>query len=67
MATEECWTMSVPAGGKHFLGLGRDASYQAAKSGDLIVMKVGPKPLLRVLVKAMKRKMERAGEPEEVA
>ena len=57
------WTMSVPAGGKHFLGLGRDASYQAAKNGDLIVMKVGPK-LLRVLVKPMERKLEQAGEQE---
>ena len=57
--------MSVPAAGKLFYGLGRDASYQAAKRGDLIVIEVGPK-LLRVPVKAMQRKLERAGE-EEVA
>ena len=66
MAPEECLTMSVPAAGKLFYGLGRDASYQAAKRGDLIVIEVGPK-LLRVPVKAMQRKLERAGEPEEVS
>ncbi len=55
--------MSVPAAGKLFYGLGRDASYQAAKRGDLIVIEVGPK-LLRVPVKAMQRKLEQAGEQE---
>ena len=58
-------TMSVPEAGRHYFGIGRDASYQAAKRGDIIMMQVGK--LQRVPIVAMDRKMERAGEPEEAA
>ena len=56
-------TISVPEAGRKYLGIGRDASYQAAKSGDIPVMRIGPK-LLRVPVIAMERKLERAGEAD---
>ena len=39
-------TVSVPQAGKIFLGIGRDASYQAAARGDIPVLRVGR--LLRV-------------------
>ena len=65
MADVKPWTMSVPAAGKLFYGLGRDGSYAAAARGDLIVIQVGR--FKRVPVKAQERKIERAGEPEEPA
>jgi hypothetical protein len=52
----ECRTLSVPAAGKLFYDLGRDGSYEAAKRGELIVIKVGRQK--RVPIKAMERKME---------
>ena len=52
-------TISVPKAGRDYLGIGRDASYEAAKRGDIPVMRIGR--LLRVPVAAMKRKLERAG------
>lgn len=64
MATEnisenECLTMSVPAAGKKFYGLCRNASYEAAKRGDLPTIQIGK--LLRVPVNVMKRKLDEAG------
>ena len=53
-------TISVPEAGRLYYGIGRDASYEAAKRGDIIVMRIGR--LLRVPVSAMERKLERAGE-----
>ena len=53
-------TMSVPEAGRHYYGIGRDASYQAAKEGQIPVVKVGK--LLRVPIVAMERILERAGE-----
>jgi hypothetical protein len=50
------YTMSVPAAGKKYFGLGRNASYEAAKRGDLPTMKVGS--LLRVLVRPLERKLD---------
>ena len=58
-------TISVPEAGRVYLGLGRDSSYQAAKRGDIPVIKVGR--LLRVPVIAMERKLERVGEAPEAA
>ena len=56
-------TISVPEAGDIYFGVGRDASYEAAKNGLIIVIKVGR--LLRVPIAAMDRKFERIGEQDE--
>ena len=56
-------TMSVPEAGRHYYGIGRDASYQAAKTGQIPVVKIGK--LLRVPIVAMERILERVGERAE--
>ncbi len=53
-------TISVPEAGRIYLGIGRDASYEAARRGDIPVLRVGPK-LLRVPVVAMERMLDEAG------
>jgi hypothetical protein len=58
MATNTPKTMSVPAAGKHYLGLGRNASYEAAHRGDIPTIKVNK--LLRVPVIQMEKRL--AGE-----
>jgi hypothetical protein len=50
-----CETMSVPAAGRKYYGLGRDGSYRAAKRGDIPTMRVGR--LLRVPKRAMERRI----------
>ena len=52
-------TTSVPKAGRKYLGIGRDASYAAARRGEIPVIKVGK--LLRVPIVAMERKLEEAG------
>ena len=49
-------TISVPEAGREYYGIGRDASYEAAKRGEIPVVRVGR--LLRVPVVAMERKLE---------
>ena len=49
-------TISVPKAGREYLGIGRDASYEAAKRGDIPVIKIGR--LLRVPVIAMERMLD---------
>ena len=49
-------TISVPKAGRDYLGIGRDASYEAAKRGDIPVIKIGR--LLRVPVIAMERMLD---------
>jgi hypothetical protein len=51
-----CKTLSVPEAGKLYYGITRDASYEAAKRGDIPVVQVGR--LKRVPVAAMERKLE---------
>jgi hypothetical protein len=51
-------TMTVPAAGRIYFGLGRNASYDAAKRGDIPTIRVGR--LLRVPVVAMERRLEQA-------
>lgn len=51
-------TMTVPDAGRIYFGLGRNASYDAAKRGDIPTIKVGR--LLRVPVAAMERRLEQA-------
>ncbi len=49
----DCKTMSVPEAGETYFGLSRNASYQAAKRGEIPIIRVGG--LLRVPVSAMER------------
>ena len=53
-------TMSVPEAGRLYFDLGRDASYQAARRGDIPFIQVGRKK--RVPIAAMERMLERAAE-----
>ena len=53
---QPCKTISVPKAGRVYLDLGRNASYEAARRGDIPVIRVGR--LLRVPVAAMERKLE---------
>jgi hypothetical protein len=43
-----CPTMSVPEAGKHYFNLGRNASYDAARRGEIPVIKIGGR--LRAIV-----------------
>lgn len=47
-------TISVPDAGKLFFGLGRDASYEAAKTGDIPTIRVGGRILVPVVPLAAK-------------
>ena len=64
MQPPKCATVSVPEAGKQYYGIGKNASYEAARRGEILVIPVGR--LLRVPVVAMDRKMERAGERDDV-
>jgi hypothetical protein len=54
---EERKTISVPQAGKEYFDLGRNASYEAARRGDIPTIKLGR--LLRVPVVALERMLER--------
>ena len=58
MPDDTPFTMSIPAAGKRYLGLGRNASYEAAKRGDLPIIEVGR--LKRVLVRVLETRLESA-------
>lgn len=58
---DEPKTLSVPEAGRRYFGLGRNASYEAARRGDLPIIKIGRR-LLRVPVMALERMLERASE-----
>jgi hypothetical protein len=58
MAENQVLTMSVPAAGKRYFDLGRNASYEAAKRGDIPTIRIGK--LLRVPIAALDRKLEQA-------
>lgn len=62
MPDDTPFTMSIPAAGKRYLGLGRNASYEAAKRGDLPIVEVGR--LKRVLVRVLETRLET--EPSDV-
>jgi len=49
-------TVSVPEAGRRWLGIGRNASYEAARRGDIPTIRIGR--LLRVPVVALERKLE---------
>jgi hypothetical protein len=56
------FVMSVPRAGKLYLNLGRNASYSAAASGVIPVIRIGK--TLRVPVRAMERLLDAAGQTE---
>jgi len=49
-------TITVPEAGRIYLGIGRDSSYEAAKRGEIPVIRIGR--LLRVPVIAMERLLD---------
>ena len=50
---EDAKTLSVPEAGRRYFGLGRNGSYEAAKRGELPVIKIGARK--RVSVTALER------------
>ena len=58
MSDDTPLTITVPAAGRKYFGLGRYGSYAAAQRGDIPTIRVGR--LLRVPVAAMERKLEEA-------
>ena len=53
-------TLTVPEAGRRYFDLGRNASYEAARRGDIPTIRIGR--LLRVPVIALEQKLERAGD-----
>jgi hypothetical protein len=51
-------TLTVPEAGRRYFDLGRNASYEAARRGDIPTIRIGR--LLRVPVVALERKLEGA-------
>jgi hypothetical protein len=49
-------TLTVPEAGRQYFDLGRNASYEAARRGDIPTIRIGR--LLRVPVVALERKLE---------
>lgn len=49
-------TISVPEAGRRYFDLGRNASYDAARRGDIPTIRIGR--LLRVPVVSLERKLE---------
>jgi hypothetical protein len=52
-------TLTVPEAGRAYFDLGRNASYEAARRGDIPTIKIGR--LLRVPVVSLERILEEAG------
>ncbi|MDA0342063.1 MAG: helix-turn-helix domain-containing protein [Proteobacteria bacterium] len=52
-------TISVPEAGREYFGIGRDASYEAARRGEIPAIRIGR--LLRVPLAAMERRLEEVG------
>ena len=52
-------TMSVPECGRLYFGLGRNASYEAAKRGDIPTIRIGR--LLRAVPSVLDRRLAEAG------
>jgi hypothetical protein len=58
-------TMSVPEAGLEYFNLSRNASYEAAKRGEIPTIKIGGR--IRAVVAALDRMLERAGNQEKRA
>ncbi|MDJ0981195.1 MAG: hypothetical protein QNI94_06215 [Kiloniellales bacterium] len=65
MMSNEPKTLSVPEAGRRYFDLSRNASYEAARRGDIPVIRVGR--LLRVPIVAMERKLAEAGQVNDQA
>jgi hypothetical protein len=52
-------TLTVPEAGRQYFDLGRNASYEAARRGDIPTIRIGR--LLRVPVVQLERKLEEIG------
>lgn len=59
---QEPKTLSVPQAGRRYFDLGKNASYDAARRGELPVIKIGAR--LRCPIAALERMLERTGGPE---
>jgi hypothetical protein len=59
MGAQSAKTLDVPEAGRIYFGLGRNASYDAAKRGEIPVIKIGGR--LRVPVIALERMLDEAG------
>ena len=55
--TDTKWTMPIPEAGRKYFDLGRDGSYQAARTGVIPTVKVGRKKKL-ALVRVLERRLE---------
>jgi hypothetical protein len=53
-------TISVPEAGRRYFGLGRNASYDAARRGEIPTIQIGR--MLRSPIVALERMLERAGD-----
>ena len=62
---DESKSMSVPKAGKIYFGLGRDASYAAAKNGQMPVAWIGGRVI--ALVPAIERMLQEAGNKKPAA
>jgi excisionase family DNA binding protein len=58
-------TISVPEAARRYFDLGRNASYDAAKRGEIPVIKIGSR--LRVPLSALDRMLEEAGAPKKTS
>ncbi|MBM3732257.1 MAG: helix-turn-helix domain-containing protein [Acidimicrobiia bacterium] len=57
METIKPYTLTVPEAGRRYFGLSKNSSYEAARRGDIPVIRVGR--LLRVPIRAMEQIMAR--------
>jgi hypothetical protein len=53
---DDCKTLTVPEAGRRYFALGRNASYEAARRGEIPTIRIGR--LLRVPIVALERKLE---------
>jgi hypothetical protein len=56
--TEQRKTISVPEAGMEYFSMSRNASYEAAKRGEIPTIRIGK--LLRVPVRALEEKLDSA-------
>ena len=59
---DETKTMSVVKAGRVYFGLGRDAAYQAAKTGEIPAVKIGGK--YRALIPAIEKMLQQTNKPD---
>jgi Helix-turn-helix domain len=58
MNNETTKTISVPEAGRVYFGLARNAAYEAARRGDIPVIRIGR--MMRVPIVALERMLEEA-------